>query len=76
MGGHAVPTEKITTRYYRSLDLLWEAVKHTNRTYIFDNSGSRLLWLAEITDATNLELKAATFPGWFKKYVWDKANPQ
>jgi predicted ABC-type ATPase len=41
-GGHDVPTDKVSARYYRSLDLLHEAVKHTNRTYIFDNSG----WLS------------------------------
>lgn len=72
-GGHDVPPDKITTRYYRSLDLLWEAVKYTNRAYIFDNSGSQLLWLAEITDAEQLEIKADAVPLWFKKYVLDKA---
>lgn len=73
-GGHDVPTDKITTRYYRSLDLLWEAIKHTNRAYIFDNSGSELLWLAEITDAENLEIKSDAVPSWFRKYVLDKAK--
>lgn len=73
-GGHDVPTDKITTRYFRSLDLLWEAVKYTNRAYIFDNSGSKLLWIAEITDAKNLEIKFNTVPSWFKKYVLDKIN--
>ncbi|MGI8493898.1 MAG: zeta toxin family protein [Pyrinomonadaceae bacterium] len=71
-GGHDVPTDKITTRYYRSLDLLREAIKNTNRAYLFDNSGSELLWLAEITDGKNLELKADAVPPWFKKYVLDK----
>lgn len=71
-GGHDVPTDKITSRYFRSLDLLREAVKNTNRTYIFDNSGSELLWLAEITDGKHLELKANAVPTWFRKYVLDK----
>lgn len=73
-GGHDVPTDKITTRYYRSLDLLWEAVKYTDRAYIFDNSGSDLIWLAEITNAENLEIKNDTAPSWFIKYVLDKAK--
>ncbi|MGI8556574.1 MAG: zeta toxin family protein [Pyrinomonadaceae bacterium] len=73
-GGHDVPTDKITTRYYRSLDLLWEAIKFTNRAYIFDNSGSELLWLAEITDAENLEIKSDAVPSWFRKYVLEKAK--
>ncbi len=73
-GGHDVPVDKITTRYYRSLDLLWEAIKFTNRAYIFDNSGSKLLWLAEITDAENLEIKSDAVPSWFRKYVLEKAG--
>jgi predicted ABC-type ATPase len=39
MGGHPVPEDRIVKRYYRSLDLLMEAIKHTNRAYVFDNSG-------------------------------------
>lgn len=73
-GGHDVPTDKIKTRYYRSLDLLWEAVKHTNRAYIFDNSKSKLLWLAEITDANTIDTKVEDVPVWFKKYMLDKIN--
>lgn len=71
-GGHDVPTEKITSRYYRSLDLLSEAIKLTNRSYIFDNSGSNLLWLAEITEAKSIELKTENITPWFKTYVLDK----
>lgn len=73
-GGHDVPRDKITTRYFRSLDLLWEAVKFTNRAYIFDNSGSDLLLLAEITNAETLELKVNSVPLWFEKYILDKAK--
>lgn len=73
-GGHDVPTEKITTRYYRSLDLLWAAIKHTNRAYIFDNSGSNLLWLAEITEAKQLEIKVDAVPLWFQHAVLDKVG--
>lgn len=72
MGGHNVPTQKIEERYYRSLDLLWEAIQFTNRGYIFDNSGSELLWLAEITDAKSLEIKVDKIPSWFQTYVLDK----
>ena len=71
-GGHDVPTEKITSRYYRSLDLLSQAIKFTNRSYIFDNSGSDLLWIAEITEAKSIELKTENITPWFKTYVLDK----
>jgi predicted ABC-type ATPase len=67
-----VPTDKITSRYFRSLDLLSEAIKHTNRAYIFDNSGSDLLWLAEITEDQSVEIKSQNTTAWFKKYVLDK----
>ena len=52
LGGHDVPEDKIVSRYERSLDLLMDAVKHSNRAYLFDNSrhGGERLWVAEITD--------------------------
>lgn len=77
LGGHDVPEEKIVSRYARSLDLLLEAVKHTNWAYLFDNSrqGTEHLWVAEITDARELELKCDPMPLWFQKTVWEKINP-
>jgi predicted ABC-type ATPase len=72
MGGHAVPEDKIVTRYHRSLDLLIEAIRHTHRTYIFDNSAQSLIWLAEITEGKTIEMKAEHLPVWFEKAVWDK----
>lgn len=76
LGGHPVPEDKITSRYYKSLELLIEAVRHTNRAYIFDNStnnaDSKHTWLAEITDGRMLELKTDRIPAWFKKAVLDK----
>ncbi len=71
-GGHDVPKDKIIARYYRSLDLLLPAIKHTDRAYIFDNSTTQLSWLAEITDAQSLEIKSDYIPTWFNKYVLDK----
>jgi len=76
LGGHPVPENRIAQRYYRSLDLLTDAIRHTNRAYIFDNSGDnatgRHTWLAEITDGSLLELKTDTMPAWFKRAVLDK----
>jgi predicted ABC-type ATPase len=76
LGGHDVPEERIVSRYARSLDLLLEAVKHTNRAYLFDNSrhGGDHLWVAEITDGQDLELKCDPMPRWFQQAVWDKIN--
>jgi predicted ABC-type ATPase len=74
-GGHPVPEDKIVSRYHRSLDLLMEAVRYTNRAYIFDNTGTEQIWLAEITDGIEMELKTDTMPQWFSQAVLDKISP-
>jgi predicted ABC-type ATPase len=71
-GGHPVPEDKIVSRYYRSLELLMDAVLKTNRAYIFDNSGSEHVWIAEITDSRVLEMKTDQITNWFKTALWDK----
>ena len=75
-GGHAVPEDKIISRYHRSLELLFEAIRYTNRAYIFDNSALRQdhTWLAEITDGRVLEIKTDQIPAWFRRAVLDKAG--
>jgi predicted ABC-type ATPase len=76
LNGHDVPAEKIIVRYYKSLELLIEAIRHSNRAYIFDNSTNNPMgthtWLAEITNGHTLELKADQVPAWFKHAVLDK----
>jgi predicted ABC-type ATPase len=73
MGGHSVPKNKIITRYQKSLDLLVNAVRASNRAYIFDNSmADKPICLAEITDGKKLEMKADQMPMWFKNNLWDK----
>jgi predicted ABC-type ATPase len=76
LGGHAVPEDRIEPRYHRSLGLLMEAIRRTNRAYIFDNSGDsqnkKHTWLAEITEGRQLELKSDRIPAWFKRAVLDK----
>lgn len=71
-GGHAVPEDKIVTRYGRSLALLVDAIQYSNRAYIFDNSGTSYNRLAEITDGNTMEIFVADFPDWFKYAVWEK----
>jgi len=77
LGGHPVPEDKIVSRYVRSLDLLMDAMRNTNRAYIFDNSSHQQghVWLAEVTDGKVLEMKTDQMPGWFKRAVWDKIAP-
>ena len=68
-GGHAVPQEKIVSRYYRSLELLREAVKYSNRAYIFDNSSQERLWIAQIDSGKEFEFKSKIVPVWVKEYL-------
>jgi predicted ABC-type ATPase len=72
LGGHPVPEDKIVSRYARSLDLLMDAIRYSDRAYIFDNSSHESTWLAEVTDGKELELHAAQIPAWFKVAIWDK----
>jgi predicted ABC-type ATPase len=75
LGGHPVPEDKIVSRYGRSLGLLADAIRYTNRAYIFDNSRRQHIWLAEVTDGKVLEMKSDSMPVWFKRAVWDKLTP-
>ncbi|MBP6733720.1 MAG: zeta toxin family protein [Chromatiaceae bacterium] len=72
LGGHPVPDDKVITRYARSLGLLLEAICHSNRAYIFDNSGHSKIWLAEVSDGKSLTMKTDRMPEWFKRAVWDR----
>ena len=58
--------------------LLLDAIRHTNRAYVFDNSRDnrdrKHTWLAEITDGKELEMKTDQVPAWFKRSVLDKIN--
>ena len=68
--------DEVNSRYYRSLELLLQAIKHTSRAFIFDNStdsaNPQLAWIAEITDGRLLELKTDQIPAWFHRAVIEK----
>jgi predicted ABC-type ATPase len=69
LGGHDVPTDKIVSRYYRSLEFLSEAVKYSNRAYIFDNSSQEKLWIAQIDNGKEFEFKSEIIPEWVDRYL-------
>lgn len=74
-GGHPVPEEKIRQRYDRSLDLLLKAIKLAERAFIFDNSGTQDIWLAEVTPNGDIQLKEENLPDWFYRSVIQKLSP-
>lgn len=81
-GGHNVPEDRIVDRYYRSMDLLWEATRHCYQVYFFDNSheGNRPQLFAsyKIVDGAKLwnRMSDAEIPNWFIKYYLAKAKAE
>jgi len=71
-GGHPVPEDRIRRRYLDSLEMLVDAVKLTDRAFVFDNSGQETIWLAEITSGEDVEFHCAEMPGWFDRYFLKK----
>ena len=72
--GHPVPDEKIINRYYRSLDLMFDAVRLSTRAYLFDNSGKYYELVAQVDYGKNVQILDydKITPVWFKKYLYDK----
>jgi predicted ABC-type ATPase len=66
-GGHPVARDKIIDRYFRSLGLLYEAVKLVDRAYIFDNSLEPQL-IARITAGEEVEYEVTSLPDWVYQY--------
>jgi predicted ABC-type ATPase len=68
-GGHPVPETKVEQRYYRSLNQLLTAIQLTDRTYVFDNSGTEHKLVAEITGGREINFDPAFVPNWFDEFV-------
>lgn len=73
--GHPVAETAIRDRYTKSLNLLYNTIKLSDRAYLFDNSGKESLFVAEITNGEDVELRCPTemVPNWFIKYVINRA---
>ncbi|MFK0310981.1 zeta toxin family protein [Pseudomonas sp. NPDC090233] len=74
-GGHPVRADLVRQRYARALDLLPDAIAVSNRAYVFDNSGKSAVWLAEITEGTQLEYRTEEIPDWFFDAYVDEVEP-
>lgn len=70
-GGHEVPPEKIEQRYHRSLELLKEAVRHTYRTYLFDNSEDTSKLVLDVYQGKEVTFQMESIPLWVDKYFLD-----
>lgn len=67
-GGHDVPADKIESRYYRTMDQLYDAVKISYRAYIFDNSGEETVKIAE-KDKDGVLYLSELVPEWVLKHL-------
>jgi predicted ABC-type ATPase len=78
-GGHDVPAIKIEERYYRSLELMYDAASLCNEVFFIDNSGAATevapfvahFHLAEGKKAWDLP-DNDNLPLWFRKYYLQK----
>lgn len=70
--GHAVPEDKIRTRYVNSMNLLYDAVHRVDRSYLFDNSGTRSVLVAE-SESGKLVVNHNVV--WLQQYLLDRLRP-
>lgn len=73
-GGHGVPEEKITPRYKRTMEQLFEACLLVNRAYVFDNSLNDYQMVAEVHEGelTTHNDNVVAQLSWHKTYLLDK----
>lgn len=71
LGGHDVPDDKIVERYKRCLELVSEALQHSYRAFVFDNTGTEPIWIAQLGPDGVLQLNVAVdaLPEWFRTWV-------
>ena len=72
MNGHPVPEEKIIKRYYRTMDLLLDAIKLVDKAYFFDNSTSNSVLFGIYKDFEINITEPEFMPQWFRNYVLNK----
>ncbi len=72
MHGHDVPFEKIESRYFKSMELLIEAVKNVDKAFFFDNSNSCPELFARYENGDIIIDMPNQVPQWFYTYLLNK----
>lgn len=78
--GHDVPEDKIVSRYYRSLDLLYDACQLSYQVFFFDNSveGHNSVMFAHFKLQKGKKkwdkINKKQVPAWFRKYYSEKVK--
>lgn len=70
--GHHVDRDKIVSRYARTLDSLFDAVRLVNQAFLFDNSSDAPQLVAEVEEGKRIEFKTTTIPAWVDIYFRQK----
>lgn len=75
-GGHPVEENKIRERYFRSMEMLIDAIEVSDRAFLYDNSSNAVdqsvSYICEVTNGDTLTINPCfkgDFPIWFEKYV-------
>lgn len=70
-GGHDVPVEKIASRYARSVAQLKVALPYLSRAYVFDNSGSEMVFIGEYSkeNGWSFPMPVNQLPRWFVQAI-------
>ena len=69
-GGHNVAPDKISSRYYNTLNNLMQMIENVDKCYLFDNSSEEFKLIAKITQNQLLiEVEPTDLPNWFIEYV-------
>jgi predicted ABC-type ATPase len=73
-GGHDVPADKVVMCYYRSLALLPQAIRNSNRAYLFDASRDESWYFAEVTGGRRIRYTSDNIPNWFAPHANQFSN--
>jgi predicted ABC-type ATPase len=69
-GGHHVAPEKISSRYYNTLNNLISMIENIDKCYFFDNSSDEYRFIAKISQKKlSIEVEPTDLPNWFIEYV-------
>jgi len=69
-GGHDVSTDKISSRYYNTLNHLIKMIENVDKCYFFDNSSEAFQLIAYIeSNQLSIEVEPIDLPNWFIEYV-------
>jgi len=75
-GGHDVPKEKIRDRYFKSLDLLLNALRSADRAYLIDNSKKNNFVILEKKYNGMGYPQVEKMPNWVIEYVVKKLESE